>query len=132
MFGFFLLLVLFVFFFFFFKQKTAYELRISDWSSDVCSSDLIHRLQQRAGRARQDRRRRGCRRGIGRHHGREGRRACRRARAAGEYAWLGREVPRNDGGTEKGQGLMLAAPARPERSRGTGASMSRQIGRAHV
>src|SRR3546814_755985 len=28
------------FFFFFFKQKTAYELRISDWSSDVCSSDL--------------------------------------------------------------------------------------------
>src|SRR3546814_9000505 len=30
-----------MFFFFFFKQKTAYELRISDWSSDVCSSDLI-------------------------------------------------------------------------------------------
>src|SRR3546814_15840728 len=28
------------FFCFFFKQKTAYELRISDWSSDVCSSDL--------------------------------------------------------------------------------------------
>src|SRR3546814_11915985 len=27
--------------FFFFKQKTAYELRISDWSSDVCSSDLV-------------------------------------------------------------------------------------------
>src|SRR3546814_9580852 len=29
-----------VVFFFFFKQKTAYEMRISDWSSDVCSSDL--------------------------------------------------------------------------------------------
>src|SRR3546814_6685882 len=29
--------------FFFFKQKTAYEMRISDWSSDVCSSDLILR-----------------------------------------------------------------------------------------
>src|SRR3546814_19247234 len=29
-----------MFFFFFFKQKTAYEMRISDWSSDVCSSDL--------------------------------------------------------------------------------------------
>src|SRR3546814_8375576 len=29
-----------VFFIFFFKQKTAYEMRISDWSSDVCSSDL--------------------------------------------------------------------------------------------
>src|SRR3546814_10230047 len=29
--------------FFFFKQKTAYEMRISDWSSDVCSSDLPRR-----------------------------------------------------------------------------------------
>src|SRR3546814_20669124 len=29
--------------FFFFKQKTAYEMRISDWSSDVCSSDLLGR-----------------------------------------------------------------------------------------
>src|SRR3546814_4448715 len=28
-------------FIFFFKQKTAYEMRISDWSSDVCSSDLL-------------------------------------------------------------------------------------------
>src|SRR3546814_2889992 len=28
---------------FFFKQKTAYEMRISDWSSDVCSSDLVWR-----------------------------------------------------------------------------------------
>src|SRR3546814_16384988 len=40
--------------FFFFKQKTAYELRISDWSSDVCSSDLLGRRpdlwqQQRLG-----------------------------------------------------------------------------------
>src|SRR3546814_6133627 len=33
-----------IFSFFFFKQKTAYELRISDWSSDVCSSDLFDRL----------------------------------------------------------------------------------------
>src|SRR3546814_20393761 len=31
-------------FFFFFKQKTAYEMRISDWSSDVCSSDLSKHL----------------------------------------------------------------------------------------
>src|SRR3546814_4843704 len=30
---------------FFFKQKTAYEMRISDWSSDVCSSDLEHRAE---------------------------------------------------------------------------------------
>src|SRR3546814_1946369 len=33
--------VLFFVGFFFFKQKTAYEMRISDWSSDVCSSDLL-------------------------------------------------------------------------------------------
>src|SRR3546814_2904221 len=33
-------MLFFVCFFFFFKQKTAYEMRISDWSSDVCSSDL--------------------------------------------------------------------------------------------
>src|SRR3546814_7603418 len=33
-------MLLLVFIFFFFKQKTAYEMRISDWSSDVCSSDL--------------------------------------------------------------------------------------------
>src|SRR3546814_5146711 len=32
--------VYYLFDFFFFKQKTAYEMRISDWSSDVCSSDL--------------------------------------------------------------------------------------------
>src|SRR3546814_3117567 len=31
-------------FFFFFKQKTAYEMRISDWSSGVCSSDLVRQL----------------------------------------------------------------------------------------
>src|SRR3546814_3124345 len=38
-------LVLF-YLFFFFKQKTAYEMRISDWSSDVCSSDLGHAVEQ--------------------------------------------------------------------------------------
>src|SRR3546814_5617803 len=32
--------VVLLFLFFFFKQKTAYDMRISDWSSDVCSSDL--------------------------------------------------------------------------------------------
>src|SRR3546814_5815838 len=34
---------------FFFKQKTAYEMRISDWSSDVCSSDLRDRRPDRRG-----------------------------------------------------------------------------------
>src|SRR3546814_2876888 len=46
----------YLFFFFFFKQKTAYEMRISDWSSDVCSSDLRWRTLQKqktpAGRMR--------------------------------------------------------------------------------
>src|SRR3546814_9307824 len=36
-------------FFFFFKQKTAYEMRISDWSSDVCSSDLSSSTESRRG-----------------------------------------------------------------------------------
>src|SRR3546814_2045707 len=35
--------------FFFFKQKPAYEMRISDWSSDVCSSDLWRRRRAPAG-----------------------------------------------------------------------------------
>src|SRR3546814_2518983 len=35
-----MLFIVYVLFVFFFKQKTAYEMRISDWSSDVCSSDL--------------------------------------------------------------------------------------------
>src|SRR3546814_1083383 len=39
--------VVFYLIFFFFKQKTAYEMRISDWSSDVCSSDLPHRQPHR-------------------------------------------------------------------------------------
>src|SRR3546814_910438 len=39
-----------VYYFFFFKQKTAYEMRISDWSSDVCSSDLFFTADPRAGR----------------------------------------------------------------------------------
>src|SRR3546814_8732238 len=33
---------------FFFKQKTAYEMRISDWSSDVCSSDLLRLIEEEA------------------------------------------------------------------------------------
>src|SRR3546814_11892159 len=40
------------FFFFFFKQKTAYEMRISDWSSDVCYSDLTRNLSSARHRSR--------------------------------------------------------------------------------
>src|SRR3546814_6461508 len=52
----------FVFLFFFFKQKTAYEMRISDWSADVCSSDLTT-----AGSAPTGRWRRCCARTASRH-----------------------------------------------------------------
>src|SRR3546814_1041244 len=45
--------------FFFFKQKTAYEMRISDWSSDVCSSDLVE------GRTPPQRQRRGQHLSVG-------------------------------------------------------------------
>src|SRR3546814_20906846 len=75
--------------FFFFKQKTAYEMRISDWSSDVCSSDL--RPARRAGPAR---------RTTGRV-GRSGIEPRRRLRGVG---------PPN-------QGTGAAAPARTRRSR---------------
>src|SRR3546814_17849154 len=44
-----------VLFFFFFKQKTAYEMRISDWSSDVCSSDLMVAKHSRAVRTGENR-----------------------------------------------------------------------------
>src|SRR3546814_9903827 len=46
-----LVFIVFVYFvLFFFKQKTAYEMRISDWSSDVCSSDLFHRTERNSDR----------------------------------------------------------------------------------
>src|SRR3546814_4139364 len=52
-----------VFVFFFFKQKTAYEMRISDWSSDVCSSDL--RGRPAGGKAPPGRSDRRCRQSLG-------------------------------------------------------------------
>src|SRR3546814_1141757 len=58
-----MLFLLLICLFFFFKQKTAYEMRISDWSSDVCSSDLP------SGRARADRRQAAAREGLHPLHG---------------------------------------------------------------
>src|SRR3546814_2638323 len=46
---------MFFFLFFFFKQKTAYEMRISDWSSDVCSSDLRNKAAAPRHRTRRNR-----------------------------------------------------------------------------
>src|SRR3546814_1841216 len=48
-------LCLYCFVFFFFKQKTAYEMRISDWSSDVCSSDLAAIIEREDGSYRGER-----------------------------------------------------------------------------
>ena len=47
-FFFFFYFFFFFFFFFFFKQKTAYEIVVRDWSSDVCSSDLYVFICERA------------------------------------------------------------------------------------
>src|SRR3546814_17129418 len=47
------MIVVMLFFVFFFKQKTAYERGISDWSSDVCSSDLDWRRMREDGGARE-------------------------------------------------------------------------------
>src|SRR3546814_1574340 len=63
----------FVFYIFFFKQKTAYEWRISDWSSDVCSSDLhdVRQGRHQAGAANVRRSRRCARpQGLHRRRGR--------------------------------------------------------------
>src|SRR3546814_15938124 len=54
---------------FFFKQKTAYEMRISDWSSDVCSSDLVIAFFFLFGLAAKELHRHGCLRGFRRVQG---------------------------------------------------------------
>src|SRR3546814_4360098 len=78
-------------FFFFFKQKTAYEMRISDWSSDVCSSDLTwddcQRQWHRADLERRPRLVQGSRGGVALY---------RPGQAAEE--WLRRELQRSDAG----------------------------------
>src|SRR3546814_17238295 len=68
-------------FFFFFKQKTAYEMRISDWSSDVCSSDLDGSvvLGRRRGGILRPRRRRNRERKGDRHQSRDHAAALSRA-----------------------------------------------------
>src|SRR3546814_6080286 len=106
-----------VLFFFFFKQKTAYEMRISDWSSDVCSSDLQGLRGDRQGR----------RHVRGRHSGelqraRQGNaqprpqrrtqeRRDRRGRAARNRGGVSRFSPSPDG---RGRELPKAAEGRSE------------------
>src|SRR3546814_7361711 len=71
-----------LFYVFFFKQKTAYEMRISDWSSDVCSSDLAAPAFRTAGHPA-TRRCRPHRAWTGPAPGRHATRAAQRARLGG-------------------------------------------------
>src|SRR3546814_11402393 len=66
-----------LYYFFFFKQKTAYEMRISYWSSDVCSSDLTHLFHRFVGERRTSA-------GAGTDH-RRGMAACRTFRRGRAY-----------------------------------------------
>src|SRR3546814_4934763 len=104
--------------FFFFKQKTAYEMRISDWSSDVCSSDL-QRLRELAG----ERRRFGYRR-LGILLAREGM-GLNHKKLLRLYREEGLAVP--PGARHQ------AVPDRPRQLRSAAqGALDRQIGRAHV
>src|SRR3546814_5932210 len=87
---------------FFFKQKTAYEMRISDWSSDVCSSDLPAASPPR-----------------GAHLGRRG--SCRRDRGDGQQG----------GGRALDRPLSAGALALPL-CRGLGRSEERRVGKECV
>src|SRR3546814_10504809 len=85
-----------LFFFFFFKQKTAYEMRISDWSSDVCSSDLFRYAEA-------------ARRACGRTHADA---AClRRRQGIAGYAIL---VASNGGTLKRLIGILAGDAQRPE------------------
>src|SRR3546814_5000716 len=99
------LMCLYSYFIFVFKQKTAYELRISDWSSDVCSSDLLGRVAGAEPEPRRDGGQadgRGCGRDVP-GHGRAGG-TVRRARLR----------PHHGGGTGGDPRASLsAAPASP-------------------
>src|SRR3546814_7049117 len=105
-------------FFFFFKQKTAYEMRISDWSSDVCSSDLRPPRQRGDDRPRAGRERA---RPWQIRGGARTRRACQRP-AAGEHRALAACPGPDARGRSPAEAGRLKAPAgRPT-----------DIGRAHV
>src|SRR3546814_6057195 len=88
--------------FFFFKQKTAYEMRISDWSSDVCSSDLLAQREEAAEHIGADIE--GGRQPVGgARHQLFDREADRQQRAAGE-----REDQLGIGAEKIGMGVIVA------------------------
>src|SRR3546814_4096969 len=110
--------------FFFFKQKTAYEMRISDWSSDVCSSDLA---QDHPGHADAPRRRNRLD-AVGGHEARQDVRLAEVAQAPGQ---CGHDADQAD--------RAAAEPVEPARVEladhvdgGLETTVVHQIGRAHV
>src|SRR3546814_2403670 len=108
---------------FFFKQKTAYEMRISDWSSDVCSSDLpAHRYALDAARR------------TARGRGNRADRAWRIASADGagalyDHARCAARPPRRSTELPAARSVLFVAAAR---DRHADAGAYRKIGRAHV
>src|SRR3546814_17313873 len=111
---------------FFFKQKTAYEKRISDWSSDVCSSELAigrHVIGEPAGAADAAHEHRLRRVGPDFGHGALHRLQDRIVATAGAPAHflVGSEIS----GGELGHLVHIIIPVRPERSRGQFTRVSR-------
>src|SRR3546814_9160645 len=106
-------------FFFFFKQKTAYEMRISDWSSDVCSSDLAGNAVEQA------------KPGFGKTEGdgRSRRDAAddRTRRRAGDPRILGRQARLRKANPGLGAGRIL-----PEGDRDHHIAASSREGAAHI
>src|SRR3546814_9712457 len=86
--------------FFFFKQKTAYEMRISDWSSDVCSSDLRSPRGQ-GGQGQHRRRPQGRRARQGGEIDDEDRRRCKEGEPGENSLGEGRSAGREDEGRRK-------------------------------
>src|SRR3546814_6745104 len=152
-----LLKYMFDLFFFFFKHKTAYEMRISDWSSDVCSSDLGEVLDPAGGAAaaRADRRQRAGGDGnvdldpAGDDPGRIDLRDGRRQRAVGggrgHHRAGDRRPPGQPGDPEGRRGRTGAedqlesdprvdrgAQAGAQAAGGTQRDSGREIGRSHV
>src|SRR3546814_4424221 len=107
---------------FFFKQKTAYEMRISDWSSDVCSSDLL-RAAHLARAGRRGIAGGGQRRALDSEHGRQRLRLSARAAVRPRSPAHARRA-----GATHAQRHAPGAPGRPERRFAAG----REIGRANV
>src|SRR3546814_8936975 len=104
---------------FFFKQKTAYEMRISDWSSDVCSSDLSQEKDDGEGSWIADKRRRNVR-GAARRRRVEGEGGANRQRQGRRLARSSRHRPRgsDEGGTlRRGKGHRDRMPVGHEQER---------------